>query len=240
MMEAVGREYVLPVGYVLLVLWRRLWIILLSVLLLIGGAVGVGLLQTPLYEASIKILVGQKSQNDQPSNLGGDVQGLQQLTQTMAEAVNSRPVAESVIKDLKLRTDYENFSKNLTVEAIPETQFVRVSYRDPNPQEAKRVANAIGNKFAEQISEVSTSASSITATVWERAAVPEEVASPNLLQYVLLGMAAGIIIGFGLAFLMELLDDRWASPEEAEEISGVPTLGTIPRFVAHEGKKGSG
>ena len=240
MTEAGGREYVLPVDYVLLVLWRRLWIILLSALLLAGGAVGVGLLQTPLYEASIKILVGQESQNNQPSDLGGDVQGLQQLTQTMAEAVNSRPVAESVIEDLNLRTDYEDFTENLTVEVIPETQFVMVSYRDPDPQEARRVANAVGNEFAEQISEVSTGASSITATVWERAAVPEEPASPNLIQYALLALAAGIIIGIGLAFLVELLDDRWASPEEAEEISGVPTLGTIPRFVAQEAKKGSG
>ena len=237
--EAGGNEYVLPVGYVLLVLWRRLWIILLSALLLMGAAVGVGLLQTPLYEASIKILVGQESQSDQPSNLGGDIQGLQQLTQTMAEAVNSRPVAEAVTKDLNLRTDYKDFSENLIVEAIPETQFVRVSYRDPDPREARRVANAVGNEFTEQISEVSTSASSITATVWERAAIPEEAASPNLLQYALLALAAGTIIGIGLAFLVELFDDRWASPEEAEEVSGVPTLGTIPRFAVQEGRKGS-
>ena len=238
--EAGEREYVLPVGYVLLVLWRRLWIILLSALLLAGGAVGVGLLQTPLYEASIKILVGQESQNNQPSNLGGDVQGLQQLTQTMAEAVNSRPVAESVIEDLNLRMDYEDFSENLTVEAIPETQFVTVSYMAADPQEARRVADAVGDEFTEQISEISTSASSTTATVWEQAAVPEEVASPNLLQYALLALAAGIIIGVGLAFLLEMLDDRWGSPEEAEEISGAPTLGTIPRFVAQEDRKGSG
>lgn len=235
--EAGERAYVLPVDYIFLVLRRRLWIILLSAVLLAGGAIGVGLLQTPLYEASIKILVGQESQNDQPSNLGGDVQGLQQLTQTMAEAVDSRPVAEAVIEDLNLRTDYREFSENLIVEAIPETQFVRVSYRDSDPREARRVVNAVGDEFAEQISEVSTSASSITATVWERAAIPEQAASPNLLQYALLALATGIIIGIGLAFLLELLDDRWESPEEAEEISGAPTLGTVPRFVVQEGKK---
>jgi hypothetical protein len=33
-----------------------------------------------------------------------------------------------------------------------------------------------------------------------------------------------------MAFLLEYLDHSWRSPEEAEQITGVPTVGIIPEF----------
>jgi capsular polysaccharide biosynthesis protein len=52
-----------------------------------------------------------------------------------------------------------------------------------------------------------------------------------------LALVLGGMLGAGLAFLLEYLDDRWRSPEEAEQVSGVPTLGQIPRFEVSEGKR---
>ena len=226
-------EYVLSLGAVAQVLWRRLWVILLTVLVLVAAAVGAGSLQTPSYEAYIKILVGQSPRTDaQSANLAGDVEGLQQLTLTMTEAVDSRPVAEAVIERLGLRMDYEEFREHLTVEQVPETQFVVVTYRDSQPDAASEAANTIGKEFTDQVSQVSPSANLITATVWERAVPPDEPSSPNLLYYAILAATFGAVLGTGLAFLLERLDDRWRSPEEAERVSGLPTFGTIPAFVA--------
>lgn len=223
------------------VLRRRLWVILLLALVLTGSAVSVDLLRTPTYEATIKILVGQKQNGDLPtSNLGSDVQGLQQLTQTMAEAVATRPVAEATIEGLDLGTSPEDFLENLSVQQVGTTQFIEVSYEDESPSEAQRIANTVGGVFSEQVSEVSPSANAITATVWEEAAVPEAPASPNPLRDGLLALALGGMLGVALAFLLEQLDDRWRSPEEVEQVSGVPTFGVIPEFKVPKGKKGVG
>jgi capsular polysaccharide biosynthesis protein len=48
------------------------------------------------------------------------------------------------------------------------------------------------------------------------------------------------MLGIGLAFLMEYLDDTWRSPEEVERVSGVPTFATVPEFdlAKNEKKKG--
>ena len=45
------------------------------------------------------------------------------------------------------------------------------------------------------------------------------------------------VFGMRLAFLLEYVDDSWRSPEEAEQVSGVPTFGVIPEFEALTGKK---
>ncbi|MCA3748410.1 MAG: capsular biosynthesis protein, partial [Rubrobacter sp.] len=93
--------------------------------------------------------------------------------------------------------------------------------------------------FSERVSEVSPGANAITATVWEEAVVPETPVSPDPLLNGLVALALGLLLGLGLAFLLEYLDDSWESPEEVERVSGVPVFGVIPGFrVEAGGKKG--
>jgi capsular polysaccharide biosynthesis protein len=46
----------------------------------------------------------------------------------------------------------------------------------------------------------------------------------------------GVMLGIGLALLMEYLDHSWRSPEEVERASGVPTIATIPEFSLAKSK----
>jgi capsular polysaccharide biosynthesis protein len=230
-----GDEYFLSLGSLLRVLWQRLWVVSLVTVALAGAAVGFSLAQTPIYEASSTLLVGQQRGTNE---LPVAVYDLQQLTLTMAEGIASRPMAESTIRQLGLRTKPETLLANLSVEPVPETQFIEVSYSDASPERAQRVANTLGEVFSERISEVSPSANAITATVWERAVVPDYPVSPNPVRNGILALVLGLMLGVGLAFLLDYLDDSWRSPEEAERISGVPTFGVIPQFQIPKGKKG--
>src|SRR5918992_3371155 len=50
------------IGHLLGVLWRRLWTIVLVVLVLTSAVAGFDLLRTPTYEATIKILIKQNQE----------------------------------------------------------------------------------------------------------------------------------------------------------------------------------
>jgi receptor protein-tyrosine kinase len=223
-------EYVVPVRGFLRILRQRIWFIALTALLLTVIGLGFSLVQKPVYEASIIILIGQKPGNDIPMNLGSDVSGLQQLTQTMAEGINTRTVAEGVVNKLDLRESPEEFLENLSVEQTGTTQFIEVSYADTNPEQAKRIVNAVGDVFSERVADVSPTSSAITATVWERAVTPDAPVGPDPIRNGLLALVIGGMLGVGLAFLHEYLSDSWRSPEEAEHISGALTLSAIPKF----------
>ena len=236
--EADEGAYVLPFRDLLLALWRNLWVIALTVLVSAAAAVGLSLVQQPVYEASIKVLVGQESGlTDTPM----EVSGLQDLTETMVEAVNSRPVAEAAIQQADLKATPETLlEERLSVEQIGETQFIEVSYQDLDPKRAQRVVNIVGEVFSERISNLSSETNTVTATIWSRAALPDQPISPNPVRNGLLAAMLGAVLGVGLAFLLDYLNDRWQSPEEAEQISGVPTYGVIPHFEAPESKKRKG
>ena len=231
-------EYILSLGDILRTLRQRLWIIVLSAVAFLGVAMGYSLSQTPMYEASTTLLVGQALEGEaSSSNLSGsEIEGLQSLTKTMAIAVNTHRIAEAVIQDLNLSIAPEDFLKNLRAEQIPETEFIEVTYRDPNPKRVQKITSTIAVVFSTQVSEISPSASAVTATVWEQATVTENPVSPKPMRNGLLGLALGAMLGVIVAFLLENIDDSWRSAEQVEQVTGVPTVGIIPTFAAARSK----
>ncbi len=174
----------------------------------------ISLYQTPIYEASIKMLVGQRSTEDtcfrlQRSTedtcfrlLGVDVGDPRDETLFVADAANTMPVAEAVVEQLNLPgLSAREVLQNMTAEPDPGTLFVDISYADSDPKRAQLIANTIGEVLSEKISEVSPDANgiTITATVWAPATLPKTPVSPDpvrnmLLALVTWGLLSGLLI----------------------------------------------
>ncbi len=218
------------------VILRRLWVILLVVCVVVGAAVGASLWQTPTYEASAQVWVDQK-QGDQQTNLAGTVEGLQTIILTMIHAIDSRPVAEEAIQRLGLEMSPDELLDNLTIEQVESTSFIVLTYRGTDPVEATKIVNTVGEVSSELISDRSAAGSQLTANVYEEAIVPDSPVSPDPLRNGLLAAIFGVMLGIGLALLMEYLDHSWRSPEEVEQVAGVPTFATIPEFRLTKSKR---
>jgi capsular polysaccharide biosynthesis protein len=165
---------------------------------LVLGAVAVtsaSLLQRPTYEASAQVLVDWQ-QDQWWENSGGSGEELQTLefreppTQTMLLAIDSRPVAEETLQRLGLRMDPADLLDKLTAEQIEGTQFVRLTYEDTDPYKAKRIVNTVGAVSSEYAERGNT----LTATVWEKAEVPESPVSPTPLSNGLLALVIGLML----------------------------------------------
>lgn len=232
-------EFAFSLRDVAQVILRRLWVVVLVVLVFVGAAVGVSLLQTPAYQASAKLMVGQEQQ-EQQFNLAGSVEGLQQLTQTMIIAIKTRTVATDVIERLELQAGPGELLGDLTVEQVETSQFIQLTYTDTDPDRATQVVNTVGEVSSERIAETPASSNNITATLYEPAVVPDTPVSPDPLRNGILAAALGLMLGIGLALLMEYLDDSWRSPEEVEQVSGVPTFAAVPEFKLTKSKKKKG
>ncbi len=206
------KQHVISLKDVFQTITRGVYVIFVAMMVSMGLALGVSLLQTPSYEASTDILIKQDQQESStPTNIENDVNGLQKMTRTVAKAIDSRPTAEAVIQRLDLSTSPEDLRQGLRVEQLPETQFIRITYESSSPQRAQEIADAFGDVFSEQASEVSpTSSATLSAKVWERATVPDEPVSPKYEINIGLAMIVGLVLGVGLAFLLVYLDNTSA------------------------------
>jgi capsular polysaccharide biosynthesis protein len=203
-------EKVISLGDILYVLRRRIWLIGIVIIIALGTTLGITFTQTPEYQASVKLLIGQESGFVGTS---GNVQQLEDLTQTMSQAVQTRPVAEEVIRQRGLNLTPEALLGRLSANQVPNTQFVQVNYRDTDPVGAQTVVNAVGEVFSEQVTEVSPDVSAVTATVWEPSAVPGQPTSPDVARNIAVGLVVGAVLGVALAFLLEYLGNNPLSRE---------------------------
>lgn len=68
------------------------------------------------------------------------------------------------------------------------------------------------------------------ARIVQQADVPLVVASPKRKQITAIGLLAGLVLGFGLAVLVELAHPGLRRPEDIEEALGIPHLASVPRL----------
>lgn len=209
------------------VIRRRWWIIAVITVLVTGLAAGLTKLETPSYTASAKILIEQKGN---ASGSPADVVGLQNLTATMAELIDSRPVAQGVVKKLNLSMGPYSILSNLSAQQVNSTQLIEVSYTGSNPGKVQQITNAVGTVFSQQVSDGKLGGNAANASVQEKATLPTSPVNPNPKLDIPLGIALGLMLGMGLAFLLEYRNDKWRSSDEVEHILGVPTFGIIPAF----------
>jgi polysaccharide biosynthesis transport protein len=68
--------------------------------------------------------------------------------------------------------------------------------------------------------------------VAQAATVPTSPSSPKVSRNTALGAFLGLLLGLGLAFLLERLDRRIREPKDLEAVYGLPLLGVVPESSA--------
>ncbi|KAA3654341.1 MAG: hypothetical protein DWQ04_34550 [Chloroflexi bacterium] len=121
----------------LLILIRRwAWLLLIGLMIGAGGGLGISLYQTPVYQASTRIMVMQS-----PESSVADVTTLsdQELAQTYIELLVTKPVLDATSESLGFSVKSEQISGQL----VRGTRLLQVTVRDNNPQQAATIANKL-------------------------------------------------------------------------------------------------
>jgi capsular exopolysaccharide synthesis family protein len=93
------------------------------------------------------------------------------------------------------------------------------------------LASASGTKLEEQLNDLKVEQALQTGhtQLVQPAGIPSTPSSPKTKKNVILGIFAGLLLGFGLAALLERVDRRVRSPEELEELFGAPIIARISK-----------
>ncbi len=153
----------------------------------------ISLHQTPTYEATVKMLVGQK---DTDFLLEVHRDG-QDLALTVADVADTMPVAKAVVEQLNLpELSAREVLANTSAEPEPGTMFVNISHTSSDPNRAQLIANTIGEVTSRKISDVTLGGEPLAAEVWAPATLPKTPVSPNPVRNMLLALATwGSLLG---------------------------------------------
>lgn len=141
------------VEFVLLVLqaMRRRWILMVLIPLLC--VMGAGYLSyfvlTPTYSATTTMLV--KPQDLDRQDLYNSILSNQQLIKTYSSLIQTRRMAQDVIRKLELPRTPEELLEQLEVETSSISFIITVTYTDHDPLLAIQIANEVSRSFSQNI-----------------------------------------------------------------------------------------
>ncbi|MBN1977162.1 MAG: polysaccharide biosynthesis tyrosine autokinase [Anaerolineae bacterium] len=130
------------------VLRRWWWLIIGCALLAAASAYAVSTQLTPVYKASVTLLVHQASTSgtsDYAAILTSERQA-----RTYAEMITEQPVLEAVVAQPGFDMDWQDLASRVDVELVQDTQLIRLSVEDTDNARAAQAANAIAAAFIAQ------------------------------------------------------------------------------------------
>ena len=219
-----NEEIEINLGEIFAVLLHKIWIIILAAV--VCGAVTFFysfFIITPEYESTTKVYILNKQSGT--SVTYSDVQLSSTLSKDYEQLVTSRYVIEGVISKLNLDDTYESLSSRVSASNTDETRIIAITVKDPDPEQAQKIANAVRDLAAQHITQVMDIEA---VNVVDNANLPDSPVSPSIPKWTLIGVAIGMIISIAVIVIQHLLDDSIKSTEDIEKYLGISTLALIP------------
>lgn len=218
------------------VLKKKALLIIMMTIAGIGIAAGVTFfLITPKYDSAAQLIV-QNSQNEAANtNLQNDINGNVLMINTYKDMIKGDVVIDAVQKELsdKYQYTYSNSElKNMIeVEQSQNSQMFQIVATSPEPRKAATIANTTAMVFEQKAEDV-LAVNKVTIT--SKGVVPSSAVFPNNKLNLLIGAVVGLMIGVGLAFLIELLDKTVKDERFIAEVLELPILGQVSEVSKKE------
>ena len=212
---------------------KAAWIVLTTVAG-IGLAAGMTFfLITPKYDSTAQLIAQNQEAEGSSGNLQNDINGNVLMINTYKDMIKSDLVIDAVQK--KLQDEYQYVYSNsglknsLEVEQTQNSQMFQITATSPEPRKAALIANITAITFQEKAEEVLA-----VSKVTSEAGVSAKAVFPNNQLNLLIGAVVGMLIGVGLAFLIELVDKTMKDERFIVETLELPVLGQVSEINPKE------
>ncbi|MCA0987060.1 YveK family protein [Guptibacillus algicola] len=208
------------------VLKKRLSLILLITLVATAtsGIVSYFLL-TPIYQASTQILVNQKESSENGFDYN-QVKTNVELINTYSVIIKSPTILDEVTDKVDLNISTSDLNEKITVSNEQNSQVVSIEVKDADPAVAVKIANTTAKVFENKISNIMNvdNVSVLSEANFEGTPNPVD---PKPILNMVIALVVGLMVGVGLAFLLDYLDNTIKDENDIEKLLGLPVLGTI-------------
>jgi len=195
-----------------------------AIAITISGVISFAVL-TPIYQASTQILVNQEKQDPSTFN-AQDIQTDLQLINTYNVIIKTSAILGKVIDELDLDITVGALSNQITVSSEQNSQVLAITVQDPDPKVAVDIANTTASVFQEEIQNLMNVDNVNVLAAAELGENPSPI-KPDPMLNMAIAAVIGLMLGVGLAFLLEYLDTTMKTEQDIEDLLELPILGLI-------------
>ena len=205
---------------------KKRWkiIVLTTVLATVVSGIFSFFIISPTYEASTKIFIGKEGAESEGYN-SSDVSMYQNLIKTYSELIKTKDLVNKAINNSQYDLSVNNVLNGITVNTLTGTQILQISYQSKSPSIAKNMLESITNEFITKAEELVPNGN---VKILESVELPKNPVAPNKTMNIAIAFILGMMVGFGIVFLLEYLDNTYKNKEQLEKDLDIPVLGVIP------------
>lgn len=198
---------------------RRIWVVLVCFVLAVTGSVIWTLKAEKQYSATSALLLRPSAAVEPQRVMETNLQltSLPQLAALTAKEVGGMSATE--------------VEEAVEASQQGESDIIQIEATSTDPRKAAKIANVFAEQFISFRKDASRGDGDLESTVQlvERAQAEDTPISPKPARNVAFGALIGLMLGVGMALLLEQLDRRVKRQDDILEVTGIPLLATIPK-----------
>ncbi|MGN8646353.1 YveK family protein [Gracilibacillus sp. HCP3S3_G5_1] len=203
--------------------------ILLIIVLIVGAAAISAIVSffvlTPTYQSSTQFIVNQDTNETNNVDLN-QIRSNVEIINTYNDIITSNRILEQVVDEMNLTISTGALSGKLSLSNSENSQVVTLTATDYDPAVAAEIANTTVEIFREDLPELMNVNNVNILSAAEVPANPTPV-NPKPMLNIAIAIVLGAMIGVGLAFLLEYLDNTIKTEQDVEDKLALPILGVV-------------
>lgn len=204
---------------------KKIFIILIIILSITLGYVYSYYYKQPEYKSSVTILLVADENKADKELTQTDLNINTSLISTYSSIAKSTNVMQKTIDNLGLDISTSKLQKNIEVNQIDKTQFLKITVKDSNPEIAKNIANELSRVFTEQIKEIYNLAN---ISIVDEAEIENAPCNINHVKDIIIFTFAGLIVSIITIMIIYFFDDTIKDEKDIEKNIKLRNIGTLP------------
>ncbi|WP_163583203.1 YveK family protein [Gracilibacillus saliphilus] len=203
---------------------------LLLIILLIVGAAGISAIisffvLTPTYQSSTQFIVNQDTNEVNNVDLN-QIRSNVEIINTYKGIITSNRILDQVVDEMNLTISTGALGEKIALANEEGSQVVTLTATDYDPEVAADIANTTVEVFREDLPELMNVNN---VNILSEAVVPAnpKPVNPKPMLNIAIAMVLGAMVGVGLAFLLEYLDNTIKTEQDVEDKLELPILGVV-------------
>jgi capsular exopolysaccharide synthesis family protein len=204
------------------------WAVVLPVVLAVAIGAFVASRAEPDYRASVTFFVATSTQPAGQSAVQGD-EFAQRRVNSYLGLLSTDRLANKVIDESGLDLAPSQIKRMMGADSDVDTLLLTATVTHESQELVERVAQAVSSEFVDLVDEVENRGSGRPAVQLEVVSGPNVTKVPPR-RAVAIGVPAaiGLVVGLGLAWLLEVRDKTIRSEAQLRELEQAPVLGMVP------------
>lgn len=193
---------------------------------------------TPSYSSRAQLIVTLPQSDNAASNSNlNDVNYNLQMLNTYKDIIKEGDALSTEVHNrLKANYDMEMtaaaIKENLEVTQSENSQMFSIAATSDKAVDAQHIANTAAEVFQDTLKDVLNNVDKVT--IISKATASTSPVSPNNKLNLAIGLVLGLMVGVGLAFLLELLDRTVKDQKFITDTLGFTLLGSVPEMTAKD------